>query len=656
LILTTKKPHYGGRHCIAVFILLILISFPFGGTAQDKKAAKLFEEAQKYYSMQENKKAQEKLVEAISRDSQFVDAYLLMADLYNEIDSTELQIQALTQAISIDDKKFPKAFYVLGNAYSRIGKYEEAAIAYQKFLGTAPGDKLKEKVEKRIRDCYVAAELLKNAVPFQPENVGDAVNTSMDEYWPSLTIDEKTLIFTRLVPIDNQPNELMARYQEDFYESVETDGVWGKAQPLKSVNTNQNEGAQSVSADGKLIFFTACNREKGYGSCDIYFTRQVNGHWTKPQNAGEPVNSGAWESQPSVSANGEYLYFVSNRKGGKGGMDIWRCHLKGYYQSGRPVWGKLENLGDSVNTNGNEMSPFIHADGVTLYFASDNWPGLGGNDLFVTRLKHDSVWSSPKNLGYPINSYKDEQGMIVDASGSYAYYSSDCPGSHGVDIYRFRLNEDVQPTPVSYVKGRVFDRSTGKSMCTEVELIDMEKDQVISRTESGNENGEFLLCLPLGKEYAFNVSKKGYLFFSENFSLKQMRQIADPINLEIGLNPIDVGNSTVLRNIFFETDSYELLDQSKAELTRLISFLIQNPEVSIEIGGHTDNVGTAEYNRILSENRAKAVCRYLVDAGIGEERLSYKGYGFDVPVANNQTAEGRARNRRTEFKIVNVSN
>ncbi|WP_163711608.1 OmpA family protein [Mangrovibacterium lignilyticum] len=638
-----------------VLLVSAILIIQLTGFAQDKKALKLFNEAKTYYSNRQNQKALDKLNDAIRQDPSFVDTYLLAADIYNEIDSTDLQIDALQQAIAIDSSKFPKAYYVLGNAYYRIGKYSQASEAYQNFLTTGLAGKLASKTEKRNSDCRFAAELMKNEVPFHAENMGDAVNTDLDEYWPSLTIDGKTLIFTRLVPCGNQTNELMPRYQEDFYESVRQTDEWLEAQPLLSINTNQNEGAQSVSADGKLIFFTACNQPQGYGSCDIYFTRQLNGSWTKPQNAGAPVNSGAWESQPSVSANGEYLYFVSNRKGGNGGMDIWRCRLDGFNLHGHPVWGKLENLGDSVNTTGNEMSPFVHADGVTLYFASDNWPGLGGNDLFITRLKNDSVWTTPVNLGYPINSSKDEQGMIVDAAGNNAYYSSDRPGSKGVDIYRFKLNEEAQPTPVSYVKGTVYDKLTGRALQTVVELIDLEKDQVVSRTESNAANGEFLVCLPLGREYAFNVSKTGYLFFSENFSLKEVRQITDPTHLEIGLNPLEVGNSTVLRNIFFETDSYELLNQSQAELNQLIVFMKQNPSVSIEIGGHTDHVGAEDYNLILSENRAKAVSQYLIEAGIDDFRLAYKGYGYSVPVAGNDTAEGRSQNRRTEFKIIGLS-
>lgn len=636
------------------FRTLLLMSLFFVVTtvdAQNKKTLRLFEDAKIYYRSQENSKALEKLDAAIDQKSDYLDAYLLKADIYNEMDSTEQQIDCLLKAIDISPSAYPRVHSILGNAYASIGCYEEAIDAFRQYLAVKPDGKLKEKVMARIDECVFAADLVKRKVPFSPENMGEAINSEMDEYWPSLTIDSKNFIFTRLVPIEGVTSVLLPRFQEDFYQSVYDSTSWTQAVPIESINTTKNEGAQSVSADGRMLFFTACNREDGYGGCDIYFSRRISGRWTEPINAGAPVNSTSWESQPSISANGEYLYFVSNRKGGKGGMDIWRCQIKGISITGRPAWGELENLGDSVNTSGNEMSPFIHADGRTLYFASDKWPGLGGTDLFMTRAKEDGGWRTPQNLGYPINTYGEEQGMIVDAMGTNAYYSSKRAGSQGVDIYKFKLFEDIRPNPVSYVKGEVVAENTGDLLRAKVELIDIEKNELVAQTESHLDKGEFLLCLPLGNEYAFNVSSDGYLFYSENFALKETREMSDPINLKVELEPIEIGNRTVLRNIFFETDSYQLKPESLAELTKLISFLHQNKTVGIELSGHTDSVGDEQYNQLLSENRAKAVYSYLIDEGIDAERLSYKGYGLSEPIADNETEEGRAQNRRTEFKI-----
>ncbi|MGD9928843.1 MAG: OmpA family protein [Mangrovibacterium sp.] len=639
-----------------LFFLLFLMPFLMNGQpgTSSKKALKYFNEARNYYQQQETNKALEKLAAAIREDPDFVDVYLLQADIYQEMDSLALQIGSLEKAMTVDETKFPKTGYVLANAYFRAGEYEKACQAFHAFLDRFGNSPLTTKAKAQLSKCSAALELFNNPRPFQAENLGEAVNTEFDEYWPSLTIDGQTLIFTRLVPVDGFRHELMPRFQEDFFESVRVGGEWQLAEPIVSLNTMNNEGAQSVSADGKLIFFTACNQADGFGSCDIYFTRNLGGNWSIPRNAGEPVNSGAWESQPSISANGEYLYFASSRRGGMGGMDLWRCQLKGFSENGQPRWGVAENLGDSVNTQGNELSPFIHPDGETLYFASDEWPGLGGTDIFYTRLTGGSVWQRPANLGYPINTAQNEQGMIVDASGRDAYYSSNRPESQGLDLYRFELYDEARPAPVTYVRGQVVDHRSQLPVCARVELIDLEQGQLVAETNSCMEKGEFLLCLTLGKEYAFQVSCPGYLFFSENFELKEVHYAYDPASLTIPLMLVEAGSAAVLRNVFFQTASYELLDHSKAELSRLIDFLEQNPAVAVEIGGHTDNVGGVAYNDELSEMRARSVWQYLVDAGIPETRLSYRGYGMSQPVETNDTEEGRSRNRRTEFKILKV--
>jgi len=622
-------------------------------TLDDKKMSKLFQQAQTAYDSKQFSKSIEILNHIIEVDSCFMDAYLMKSDIYQEIDSIIPQIKSLEAVVRISSDKSPKLYYVLGNAYYRSGLYQKAYDAYKNYLdkagnsGTFSAKALLNKVK-----CEGAVNLLKRPVPFKSVNLGSNINSADDEYWPSITVDGKTIIYTRLVGSGNKKTDHYQPPQEDFYTSTFENGIWQPGKPLSSINSAYNEGAQTISTDGKLLFFTACTRNDGRGSCDIYFSRNKNGDWSAPLNAGEPVNSPSWESQPSISANGEMLYFVSNRKGGKGGMDIWRCKLKGFSAWGTPVWGKPVNLGDSVNTPGNEISPFIHSDGKTLYFASDYWPGMGGYDIFYSRQKNDSVWSSPQNIGYPINSYKDEQGLVVDASGKNAYYSSDRPGSSGMDIYSFELYPGARPSSVSYIKGKVVDEDSGEPVCAQVELIDLENTKSVIRGESCWEKGEFLMCLPLGKEYAFNVSREGYLFYSDNFQLKEKKEMIDPYVLEIKLKKIKVGGVVVLRNIFFNTASYELLPESIAELQKLIDFLNLNKTLFIQIQGHTDNIGSEEMNRKLSESRALAVNKYLVEKGIDSRRMTYAGYGFSIPISTNDTPEGRALNRRTEFLII----
>jgi outer membrane protein OmpA-like peptidoglycan-associated protein/tetratricopeptide (TPR) repeat protein len=636
-------------------LILLLSSLSFGQSfsTQDKKAIKLFEQARLAYNTEQYSKSLKLLDEAIALDSTFLEAYMLNSDIYQELDSVALQIKSLETAIRINATKFPKLYYTLGNAYYRSGFYQRAINLYTKYLEfVEPKAIFISKAKQNIEKCTQAIKLLQHPVPFNSENLGPNINSADDEYWPSLTVDGKTIIFTRLVGSGTPKGQRKIMAQEDFFTSQLIDNQWQESEPLTSINSIYNEGAQSISSDGKLLFFTACTRNDGFGSCDIYFSRNKDGSWSVPQNVGEPVNSSSWESQPSISANGESLYFVSNRKGGKGGMDIWECKLLGFSDAGSPVWGKAINMGDSINTPGNENSPFIHSDGKTLYFASDYWPGLGGYDIFYSRLKNDSVWSKPKNLGFPINTYRDEQGLVVDATGKNAYYASDRPGSRRMDIYSFELYKEAKPAPVSYIKGKVLDEDSGLPICANVELIDLDNSKSVIKGESCWEKGEFLMCLPLGKEYAFNVSKEGYLFYSQNFQLKEKMDFVDPYILEIKLKKIEIGSSVVLRNVFFNTGSYDLLPESKTELQRLIDFLKTNKTLSIEIEGHTDNIGSEAINLNLSELRAKSVYQYLVSLGIEETRMTFKGYGFSQPISTNETVEGRALNRRTEFKII----
>lgn len=638
-----------------VFILLFLCQLTFGQSfySGDKKAIKLFEQARKTYENNLFDKSLDFLNGAIALDANFLEAFLLKSDIYEEMDSVLPQIKTLEMALKINPDKYPKTYFVLGNAYYRSGNYEKANVAYNTYIQRVDNNApFVVRTHKNITKCADAVKLMKSPVSFESENLGDNINSEDDEYWPSITVDGKTIIFTRLVGAQLKSNQRIPLAQEDFYTSVLVNNIWQPCEPIKDINTDYNEGAQTISTDGRLLFFTACTRNDGRGSCDIYFSRNNCGVWSDAQNAGEPVNSPSWESQPSISANGEELYFVSNRKGGKGGMDIWKCVLKGFSENGIPRWGIPVNLGDSINTSGNEMSPFIHSDGKTLYFASDYWPGLGGYDIFYSRRKNDTIWSKPKNIGYPINSHKDEQGLVVDASGKNAYYSSDRPGSQGQDIYSFKLYKNARPSTVSYIKGKIIDAETGKPIYANVELIDLDNSTQVIKGEACADVGEFLMCLPLGKEYAFNVSREGYLFYSENFKLKEVTDIIDPYILEIKMQKIKVGGSVVLRNVFFDTASHELLNTSRVELQKLIEFLNDNPSLVIEISGHTDNIGSQDYNQKLSFRRAEEVYHYLTENGIIKTRMTYSGYGFSQPVISNETPEGRALNRRTEFKII----
>lgn len=615
-------------------------------STENKKAIKLFQDGLRFYDNKMNKEAEEFFLKAIKADGKFIEPHILLGDTYFDMGRSQEAIAMYKKVIEIDDGFFTNTYFQLAQMEMSIGDYKSAIGHYNIYLGKKRvNPRSKEKAELQLRNAEFGAQAVKQPVPFDPTNLGPNVNTPDYEYFPVLTADGQTLVFTR-----NKRRSAGMDFQEDFYISfLDSDGKWGVAMNLgEPINTDDNEGAQTITADGQQLFFTGCNRKGGMGSCDIYRSVREGRSWSHPENLGAPVNSNKWESQPSISSDGKTLYFSSNRAGGKGESDIYVTRLGANGQ-----WTEPANLGDSINTEGAEETPFIHPDGRTLFYTSNGHVGMGGKDIYVVRLKDDGTWGTPKNLGYPINTHKDEMGLFVDATGSLAYFASDREGGKGkLDIYSFPLYEAVRPTPVTYVKGVVKDRESKRALGARFELIDLKTSKTVLESRSDRVSGEFLVCLPLGQDYALNVSKDGYLFHSENFSLKEaMAEGGKPYRMNVELQPIEFGKSVVLRNIFFETGSYDLKPESTAELEKLVAFMQQNPRIRIEIGGHTDNVGQRQENQVLSENRANAVRRYLESKRIAGERMTHKGYADTESVDTNDTPEGRARNRRTEFKV-----
>lgn len=612
------------------------------------KALKHYNKARTHYQFFDYNLAASELFNAIKTDNQFIDAHLLLAELSVDRKDYTQAIESYRTTIGIDPFFFPNATYSLGHIEFLTGLYKESKEHLELFLKEGKGSKnLEEKARKELKNCEFALKAIENPVPFNPLNLGPNINSNYDEYWPSLTADGHTLVITVLVPIQAESSFQPTRKQEDFYISHWENGEWTKVENIgRPLNSNQNEGAQSLSSDGHYMFFTACKRKDGFGSCDIYYSMKIPKGWSPPINMGRPVNSGSWESQPSISPDGRTLYFASNRPGGKGKKDIWKSTV-----TKDEHWGEPENLGDKINTPGDEMSPFIHNDNQTLYFSSNGQVGMGGFDLFISKLDKSGNWNTPKNLGYPINTHGDELGLIVNAKGNKAYFSSNRLSDAGKDIFQFDLYDEVRPLEVTYMKGTVYEEDTKKPLTAKFELISLASKEVIMQAFS-DQSGEFLVNIPTNMNYALNVSKEGYLFYSDHFSLKGVREITDPFLKDIPLKFLKPGETVILRNIFYETDLFALKSESAAELNKIIEFLNANPGIRIEISGHTDNVGNIEYNQKLSENRAKTVYQYLEQNKIGKERLAYKGYGMSIPVTNNDTEEGRAMNRRTELKIL----
>lgn len=582
------------------------------------------------------------LNEAVKIDPRFLDAYLSIAGMYGELKDYQNSIDNYNNARSIDAEYFKDYNLPYSINLAGRGEFEQALAAVNEFLTIPDLNASSRKAGEYRQKSYSFAIEYARQKPlgnykFEPLNLGDNINSTVSEYFPTITIDGRQLVYTRRVN----------NFNEDFFGAELKENKWSISEGLPGdINTNQNEGAQNISQDGQWLIFTGCNFPEGMGSCDLYISYLTTDGWSVPENLGRNINSDAWESAPSLSPDKRDLYFSSNRAGGYGNSDIYVAHR---LANGR--WTEPENLGPEVNTAGNESCPFIHSDNETLYFTSNGHLGYGGDDLLMTKKGPKNIWSSAVNLGYPINTIENEGSLVVAADGKTAYYASDRSDSRGgLDIYSFQLRDDVRPAKTLWVRGKVFDKKTNKGLPSAVELTDLATQEVSSKVQT-DETGSYLITLPVGKDYAFNVNRKGYLFFSENFSLSQ--NIPDSTyNIDIPLQPLEANAAVILKNIFFGVNEYGLQPASTSELDKVVMLLKENPTLKIQINGHTDNVGKAADNIKLSNDRAQSVVKYLVTKGIDIKRLSFRGFGADQPIADNKTDEGKAQNRRTELKVI----
>jgi outer membrane protein OmpA-like peptidoglycan-associated protein len=600
-----------------------------------------------------------------------VDAYTVLAGTHLELKNYVLAEKYLQDAITLAPDYDPKAYFFLGQIQMELDKYKEAATNFD-ICAKSPkisATRLRD-AKKFAADALFTDYAMQHPVPYQPKSLGNLINTKFQEYLPSLTADGETLVYTVVI-----------NRQEDLYASKRVDSVWQRGTPLNNINTEDNEGGQCISADGRFLVFTGCQRPDGKGQCDLYYSYLINGKWSEPLNMGAPINTTSWESQPSLSADGNTLYFSSDRPGGKGGYDLYQSHRT---EGGK--WSIPTNLGDTLNTEFNDQAPFLHQDGQTLFFTSDGHPGMGKNDLFLSRLDPlTGTWGKPQNLGYPINTKESDGTLVVSLDGKTAYFArgkkamtagiplagQDKEGMlkipNDFDLYSFDLYPEVRPKPVTYLKATIVDATTQQPITSaKLEFIDLVTGKVVIKSYS-NEAGEALACLPFGKDYAMNVTKANYVFHSDNFNLSDSGTFKKPFTRKVSLQailkpsarpttngqqPATNAQPIVLKNVFFETGIATLRQESKSELNRLKTLLEENPSMKIRIQGHTDNVGNDAANQTLSENRAKSVYDFLIQNGIPSTRLSYKGFGKTQPIDTNDTDSGRQNNRRTEFVVV----
>jgi outer membrane protein OmpA-like peptidoglycan-associated protein/tetratricopeptide (TPR) repeat protein len=585
----------------------------------------------------------EQINEALKIDPKLVDAYLSLGGIYANIKNYDESVKQFEKALSLDSV-YSKYYYLpYSISLAGTGKFNKALEAINFFLTTRDLNERSIKAANFRKKCYEFAIDYDKKHPsksyvFNPNNLGENINTANLEYFPSLTIDGKKMIFTERISGN-----------EDFYESDFLNGSWSKAKPLDG-NINSpafNEGAQNIAQDGQWLLFTGCNFPDGLGSCDLYISYLTKQGWSKPENLGPNVNSEFWESTPSLSPDKKDLYFSSNVPGGFGGKDIWVCH-----RNPNGKWDEPLNLGSTINTSGDESCPFIHADNQTLYFNSTGHECYSDKpDLFVSKKLENNKWSQAENLGYPINTIDDEGSLIVSSDGKTAYYASDRSDTKGgLDIYTFELREDIRPLKTLWVKGKVSDKKTGQGLPSSVELTDVISKQPMSKLQT-DEEGSYLVTLPVGKDYAFNVNRKGYLFYSENFDLSGKAPDSTYI-VNIALQPIEANASIVLKNVFFDTKKTDLRSESITELDNVVRLMNDNPKLKVLISGHTDNVGSPSDNLKLSTGRAVSVVNYLLSKGVKNDRLNFKGSGETKPIADNATENGRALNRRTELSVL----
>jgi outer membrane protein OmpA-like peptidoglycan-associated protein/tetratricopeptide (TPR) repeat protein len=632
--------------CTTIFVLLLtathILAQQYDASKVNKKAAKLYQDAMQQAEDGKFKEGILTLENAVKIDNRFLDAYLSIAGMYGELKKYDPAIMNYEKAMAIDtlyfkDYNLPYSINLAGK-----GEFEKALHAVNTFLTIDGLNESSKRAGEYRRRCYLfaidyAANNPSEGYKFEPTNLGDSINSAVSEYYPTITIDDKQLIYTRRV----------GNMNEDFFETDKANNSWTKSKSLSAnINTNLNEGAQNISQDGQWLIFTGCNFPEGYGSCDLYISYLTPEGWSTPENLGDKINTEFWETAPSLSPDKRDLYFASKRPDNYGGSDIYVSHRM---PNGK--WGEPENLGPEINTVGDEGCPFMHADNQTLYFTSNGHKGYGGDDLFLARKGPKGKWSTVKNLGYPINTIENEGSLVISADGKTCYYASDRSDSRGgLDLYTFELRSDVRPVKTLWVKGKVYDKKTRNGLPSAVELTDLTTKEIISRVQT-NENGNYLITLPIGRDYAFNVNRKGYLFFSDNFSLR-LKSPDSTYNIDIPLQPLEANASVVLKNIFFDVNSFGLKPESQVELDNVIRLMKDNPTLKIQIGGHTDNVGKSADNLKLSNDRAQSVVNYLTANGIAAARLTFKGYGSTEPVTDNNSEEGRAKNRRTELKVI----
>ncbi len=658
--------------CYCVILLFIVT---INTSAQDQKS--LIAAGDKFYSKKDYKSALASFLAAqeLNPDDASLNFKIGLTYLYSETKSKAASF--IDKAYRLNPAVNPDIDYHLGIAFQNTNEFKKAIEHFERFKKKKK--ELSSIADEKIAECHIADSLSQNELNVIIENLGPAVNTPFNDYSPIISADGNTLIFTSNRTDDPSRIKSNSNY-EDIYVTTKQGNGWSDPKLIgNNVNIKYNDAAASLSPDGKTLFLYY---EEGEG--DIYISTLSGVEWSKPQALNKNINTALfWETCASVSADGKKLYFASNRPGGIGELDLYVSQL-----DGKGDWGKAVNLGPVINTPDNEDSPFIHHDGVTLYFSSDGHPRLGNSDIFFSEFKNNK-WAKPENMGYPLNSWEYDGFFTLSPDKKKGYFSTVKEGGLGdADIYSIAfLEPKYKPKPkpvvaavveqkakpelpkveefidpmihvqkakkvVTLLKGKVIDENSASPLGSVISLVDNETNKVLTKITSNPVTGEFELVIPHGGNYGVATEKSGYLFNSINFNLPQFAEYQE-IDTHIIMVKAEVGSKVVLKNIFFDVGKSDLKQESIAEVENIRELLIANGNLKVQINGHTDNSGNAASNKVLSLKRASAVVTYLTQKGIAPNRLDAKGYGSDRPIVSNDDEQGgREINRRTEIEIV----
>ncbi len=634
-------------------------------TKLEKQVQKKYDKAIAARKKGDRETATELFKEVIEMDPEFANPYYFLGfSLIRDIENGKGNEKTMTDAIGYFEKCYQLcpdfniyAFFYAGKLYYTMEQYTKAVVPLQEFVKNR--DKIKNEVdfdeaESMVRWSKFYEEAYQNKVNFNPQIV-KGVSSKYDDYLFCLTPDQEIMFYSRRIPQGADKTDIYQQQRDvevftfSNYDTQSKSYSNGEAMPFP-FNQSKNEGGATITVNNKyMVFVRSVQLIDGYLNSDLFYSELKGEDWTEPKSLGNDINTPkTWETMPSISADGKTLYFVSDRPGGQGGYDIYMTTKKD-----NGTWGAPVNLGPTINTPKNEKTPFIHSDSQTLYFSSDGHMGFGGYDIFYSHIdESNGKWVAPKNIGFPINSDRDETGFFVSIDGSKGFYASNIDlntkKTGDWNLFEFEMPESARPQKVVLIKGNV-KTETGDIVEANVTLKNT-VTKSITEIPIDNYDGNYATVALMKNDYILTVKKEGFAYETHYIETKKPEtNVIQNVNIEV--KPIEVGKSYNLNDIYFLTDSYELNSESKSVIDDFIEFMKDNKSIKVELQGHTDNVGSPAYNLTLSENRAKSVYEYIIQNGISTDRMTYKGYGQTKPIANNNTEEGKAKNRRTVFLI-----